>query len=110
MESLNTNTNNFEELNFVKNLNNEKSEIVVKFYNKNDFLNCSIEFLDNFLKENNTILKKKTFIVNNNTFVYVNNNKDYSYNKDNFLSIFRNVICVIDEGNYKMLNYTYNSI
>ena len=102
MESLNLNLNKSEVI--------ENKEIVLKSYDKNDFLNCSVDFLDSFLSENNTVLQKKFFEVNNCKFLYINNNKEYSYNTDYILSMFRNVIYVQENDKYIMLNYTHNSV
>ena len=68
MESLNLNLNKSEVI--------ENKEIVLKSYDKNDFLNCSVDFLDSFLSENNTVLQKKFFEVNNCKFLYIKNNKE----------------------------------
>ena len=42
--------------------------------------------------------------------LFWNNKKNYDYDNNDLISMFRGVLYVLEEDNYKMVNYTYNNV
>lgn len=77
-------------------------------YNK--YLNCSEELINELLEQNKNQIMKKVVIIDDNQFVFVFNKKNYDYDNQDLISMFRSVLYVIEDNKYKILNYTYNNV
>ena len=78
--------------------------------NFNKYLNCPEELLNDLLEQNNQQILKKVVSIDDNEFVYIYNKKNYDYDNEDLISMFRSVLYVKENNNYKLLNYTYNNI
>ena len=78
--------------------------------NFNKYLNCPEELLNELLEQNNSQILKKVVTIDDIEFVYIYNKKNYDYDNEDLISMFRSVLYVKENNNYKLLNYTYNNI
>ena len=78
--------------------------------NFNKYLNCPEELLNDLLEQNKSQILKKVVSIDDNDFVYIYNKKNYDYDNEDLISMFRSVLYVKENNNYKLLNYTYNNL
>ena len=76
----------------------------------NKYLNCSEELINELLEQNKNQIAKKVVNIDNNEFVFVFNKKNYDYDNQDLISMFRSVLYVKEENKYKIINYTYNNL
>jgi len=53
---------------------------------------------------------KKVININDNDFVFIFNKKNYDYDNQDLISMFRSVLYVKEGDKYKIINYTYNNL
>jgi hypothetical protein len=53
---------------------------------------------------------KKIVVIDDNEFVFVFNKKNYDYDNQDLISMFRSVLYVKEGDKYKIINYTYNNL
>jgi hypothetical protein len=53
---------------------------------------------------------KKVVVIDDNEFVFVFNKKNYDYDNEDLISMFRSVLYVKEGDKYKIINYTYNNL
>ena len=91
--------------------NNNTIDLINKVsidYNK--YLNCTEEVIKELLEQNKTQILKKVINIDNNEFIYIYNKKNYDYDNEDLISMFRSVLYVKEDNLYKIINYTYNNV
>ncbi len=76
----------------------------------NKYLNCSEDLINELLEQNKTQIMKKVININDNDFVFIFNKKNYDYDNQDLISMFRSVLYVKEGDKYKIINYTYNNL
>ena len=76
----------------------------------NKYLNCSEELINELLEQNKNQIMKKVVNIDDNEFVFVFNKKNYDYDNQDLISMFRSVLYVKEGDKYKIINYTYNNL
>ncbi len=76
----------------------------------NKYLNCSEELINKLLEQNKNQIMKKVVVIDDNEFVFVFNKKNYDYDNEDLISMFRSVLYVKEGDKYKIINYTYNNL
>ena len=76
----------------------------------NKYLNCSEELINELLEQNKNQIMKKVVVMDDNEFVFVFNKKNYDYDNEDLISMFRSVLYVKEGDKYKIINYTYNNL
>ena len=76
----------------------------------NKYLNCSEELINELLEQNKNQIMKKVVVIDDNEFVFVFNKKNYDYDNEDLISMFRSVLYVKEGDKYKIINYTYNNL
>ena len=76
----------------------------------NKYLNCSEELINELLEQNKNQIMKKVVNIDDNEFIFVFNKKNYDYDNQDLISMFRSVLYVKEGDKYKIINYTYNNL